>query len=220
MNGEADLMDFLAVDHHRLDALSDHGFRDVLSADARHLYLLAPGDPHLLRHFHGNLDERLRYELHVHRIVLRPVVIKFGQSIGRADNRVTVLRRAVFVLRRFEALGHRIVRLRWMEWVVDRTFDRFVMFGERPIGKGGERPKDSSHALRIHDERTHVIFRLGIDLEVHHVVADPFLLLFVPPDLLSRWIPRLAVRVARRAVVKYAAIRRPGPAPARMYAQI
>src|SRR5216684_5697963 len=147
-------------------------------------------------------------------------MIMLGHAIGRTDNRVTVLWRGVFVVRRFEALRYRIVRLRWMEWIVNRTLSRFVMFGEGSIGKSGERPKDSSYALRIHDERTHVILGLGIDLEVHHVVADPFLLLFVPPNLLSRWIPRLAVHVAGRAIVKHAAVRRPGPAPARMYAQI
>src|SRR6202023_605087 len=106
-----------------------------------------------------------------------------------------------------------------MEWIVNRTFDRFVVFRERSIGKGPERRKDSPYALRVHDERAHVIFWLGIDLEVHHVVADPFLLLFVPPDLFSRWIPGLAVNVGRRAIVNDAAIRRPGPAPSRMHTQ-
>src|ERR1700738_3300275 len=112
-----------------------------------------------------------------------------------------------------------MVGLLRMERIFNRTFDRFVVFGERSIGKSPERPKDSPYALRIHDERTHVIFGLGIDLEVHPVVANPFLLLFVPPDLFSRWIPGLAVDVARCAIVEDAAIRRPRPAPSRMHTQ-
>src|SRR5713226_525153 len=146
-------------------------------------------------------------------------MIMLGHAISRADNRVTVLRRGVLIFRSLEALHYRIVRLRRMKGVVNRTFDRFVEFGERSIGKGRERAKDSPYAFRIHDERDHVIFRLGIDLEVGHVVANPLLQVCVPPDLFSRWIPGLAVHVARRAIVEDAAIRRPGPAPSRMYTQ-
>src|SRR6202521_434365 len=213
MNGDADLVDLFAVDHHGLDALCDHRFRDVFPADARNLYLFAPAETHLLRHFGGNLDERLRDELHVHRIVFRPVVIMLGEAISRADNGVAVLRRAVFVIRRLEAFYHRIVGPLRMEWIVDRALGRFVVFGERSIGKGRERPKDSPYALRIHNERAHVIFGLGIDLEVHHIVANPFLLVFVPPDLFSGWIPGIASHIARRAIVEDPAIRRPGPPP-------
>src|SRR3984893_4675149 len=106
-----------------------------------------------------------------------------------------------------------------MQHVVHRAFYRLVEFGERSVGKRRERAKDSSYALRIHDERAHMIFRLGVDLEVGHVVANPFLLAFVPPDLFSRWIPGLAVHIARGAIVEDAAIRRPGPAPSRMHTQ-
>ena len=157
--------------------------------------------------------------MHIHRIVLRPIVIKLRKAIGRADNRVTVLRRAVFVFRRFEALDHRIVRLLRMQRIVNRALNRFVEFGERSIGKSCQRRKQSSYALRIHDERAHVIFRFGIDLEIGYVVANPFLLAFVPPDLFSRRIPGLAVHIARRAIVEHAAIRRPGPAPSQMQTQ-
>src|SRR6266481_9529282 len=104
-----------------------------------------------------------------------------------------------------------------MKRVVNRTFNWFIVFRERSIGKGRKRTKYSPYALWVHDERAHVIFRLGIDLEVGHVVANPFLLAFVPPDLFSRWIPGLAVHIERRAIVEHAAIRRPGPAPSRMH---
>src|ERR1700676_4543995 len=107
-----------------------------------------------------------------------------------------------------------------MGWIVNRTLDRFIVFGERSIRKGPKRAKDSPYAFRIHDERAHVIFGLGIDLEVRYIISDPFLQAFVPPDLLARGIPGLAVRVARRAVIEHAPIRRPGPAPSRMHAHI
>src|ERR1700719_1548224 len=219
MNGETDRVDLLAIDNQWLAALGDHRFGNVTSTDARDFYFFAAGEAHFVGHLHRNLNERLRHELNVHGIVFGPVMIKLGQSVGRADNRVTVLGGAVFVVRGFETLDHRIVRLLRMEKIVNRTFDRFVVLGERSIGKGRERRKDSTYALRVHDERAHVIFWLGIDLEVRHVVADPFLLFFVPPDLFSRWIPGLAVNVTRRAIVEDAAIRRPGPAPSRMHTQ-
>src|SRR5580692_414490 len=166
MNGEANRIDFLAVDHQRLDSLGDHRFRNVISTDARYFYFFAAGEAHFIGHLHRNLDKRLWYELHVHRIILRPVVIKLGQAIGRADNRVTVLGRRIFVVRRFETLHHGIVRLLRMQHVVHRAFYRLVEFGERSIGKSGERRKNSPYALRIHDEWAHVIFRLGVDFEV------------------------------------------------------
>src|SRR6202051_3667301 len=217
MNGDTDRVDLLAIDHQWLDALGDHCFGNVTSTDARDFYFFAAGEAHFVGHLHRNLNERLRHELHVHGIVFGPVVIKLGQSVSRADDRVTVLGRAVFIVRGFETLDHRIVRLLRMDSIVYLVFDRFVVLGERSIGKGRERRKDSAYALRVHDERAHVIFWLGIDLEVDHVVADPFLLLFVPPDLFPRWIPGLAVNVTRRAIVEDAAIRRPGPAPSRMH---
>ena len=61
-----------------------------------------PADPQVLCQLLGNLHEWLRHKLHVHRIVLRPVVIVLGHSVRRADNRVALLRRAVFIVRRFK----------------------------------------------------------------------------------------------------------------------
>src|ERR1700694_2625659 len=100
-----------------------------------------------------------------------------------------------------------------MKRVVNRTLDRFVVFRERSIGKGSERPKNSPYALRIHDERAHVIFGLGIGLEGWHGVAHPFLRAFVPPDLLPRRIPGFAIEIAGRAVVQHPAVGRPGESP-------
>ena len=106
-----------------------------------------------------------------------------------------------------------------MQRIVNRTFDRLVKFGERAVGEGCERPEDSADAFGIHDEWAHVIFRLGVGLEIGNVVASPFLRGFVPPHLFSCGIERFAVEVAGRAIVKDAAIRRPGQTPVRMHTQ-
>src|ERR1035441_5340150 len=52
---------------------------------------------HALGEFKGNLDERLGHELDVHGIVLRPVVIMLGQTIGRADDGVVAAGLGVLV---------------------------------------------------------------------------------------------------------------------------
>ena len=46
-------------------------------------------------------------------------------------------------------------------------------------------------------------------LEIGNVIADPFLLRFVPPDLFAVRVPRLAIEITRRAVVQHAPVRRP-----------
>src|ERR1041384_7986854 len=104
-----------------------------------------------------------------------------GQAIRGTHNIETLVDRAELVHVRVEFLGDRIVRLLWMKWIGDRTFDRLVMFGKWSIGKGGEWPKDTPDSFGIHDERTHVIRGLGIDFEVWHIVPHPFLLRLVPP---------------------------------------
>src|SRR5579863_924992 len=42
---QADLISFLAIDHHRLDALGDEGFGDIEAAGASDLYLVAAANP-------------------------------------------------------------------------------------------------------------------------------------------------------------------------------
>src|SRR5580704_15135735 len=69
MNGKTDLINLLAINHHWLDALGDESFCHVVTAGAGHLHLVVAFNTQLLRQFDRNLDERLRYELHVHRIV-------------------------------------------------------------------------------------------------------------------------------------------------------
>ncbi len=106
-----------------------------------------------------------------------------------------------------------IIRLLRMQRICDGTFERLVMLGERTVGHAGQGYEQPADAFRIHDERTHVILGRRVGLEIRHVVADPALLRFVPPYLPPVVIPRLAVHVARRAVVHHAAVHRPGPAP-------
>ena len=70
-------------------------------------------------------------------------------------------------------LDHRIIGLVRVQRIRDRTFDRFVEFRERPIRQRAKRYKETPHTLRVHDERSHVIFRSRIGLEVGNIVADP-----------------------------------------------
>src|SRR6202034_4855941 len=71
----------------------------------------------------------------------------------------------------------------------------------------------SSDALRIHNEGSHVIFGMGVGLEVRHVIASPLSRRFVPPDLLAINIPGLPRDVARSSIVKHAPVGRPRPRP-------
>src|SRR2546428_10786504 len=61
--------------------------------------------------------------------------------------------------------------------------------------------------------------RLRIDFEVGPLVPDPPAGRFVPPDLPTLRVPRLAGWIARRTVVEDASIRRPGPRPVRIDAE-
>src|SRR5262249_33228627 len=91
--------------------------------------------------------------------------------------------------------------------------ERLVVLGEWSFRERCERREDAPYAFGVHDERPHVIRRFRIGFEVWHVVANPSLLRLVPPNLLARCIPRFARRIARRAVIHHATIRRPRPRP-------
>ena len=43
-------------------------------------------DAHAVGEFGRDFDERFRDELHIHRIIFRPVVIVLGQTVGGADD--------------------------------------------------------------------------------------------------------------------------------------
>src|SRR5260370_42119652 len=99
----------------------------------------------------------------------------------------------------------------WMQRILDRAFDRLVVFRERSIGEhsnGGEEP---AYALWIHDERPHVIFGRGVRFEVRHIIACAFSRRFVPPHLFPLRIPRVPIWVAGCAVIEHAAVRWPRP---------
>ena len=213
MNWNAYLKRFFAVDHHRLDAFGNHRFSDVLAAGAGDFYFLAAGNSHLVSKLRGHFDERFRHELHIHRIVLRPIVIVLSQSIGCADHVESLGRCSELIQVGFEFLRDGIVGLIRMQWIRDRTLDRFVMLRERSIGKRGQGCEDAADAFGVHDEGAHVIRRLRIGFEIGDIVTDPFLLGFVPPDLPAFHIPRLARWIAGGAVVHHTAIGRPGPRP-------
>src|SRR5512141_1708962 len=106
-----------------------------------------------------------------------------------------------------------------MQRILYWAFDLFVMLWEGSISHHTERHKDSRHSFRIHNERPHVILWSRIYFEVRNIDSYPFLSCFVPPDLLTLGIPRLAVDVTRSAVVQHAAICRPRPPPVRIDTQ-
>src|ERR1700680_615380 len=54
---QADLVHFLAVDGHRLNALGDKRLRDIEAPRAGDLYLIAAANPQFLGQFHGHFDE-------------------------------------------------------------------------------------------------------------------------------------------------------------------
>src|SRR5215813_2680398 len=93
------------------------------------------------------------------------------------------------------------------------------MSWEGPISKGAEGSENSSDSFGIHDEGAHVILRFRVGFEVWDVVADPFLLWFVPPHLAAGGVPGFSFEVAGCAIVKDTAIRRPGPPPILVDAQ-
>src|SRR5258708_6431870 len=100
-----------------------------------------------------------------------------------------------------------------MQWICDRTLDRFVVLREWSIGESCQRTKYATDAFRIHDEGPHVILRIRVGLEIGDVISDPCLLRFIPPDLPPARIPGLACHVAGCTVVKHAPVRRPRPGP-------
>src|ERR1700722_16592265 len=100
-----------------------------------------------------------------------------------------------------------------MQRILNRTFDGLVMLREWPICEHTDRSEQTPDAFRIHDERPHVILRMGVGLEVRPVIAYPLSRRFVPPALFAVRIPRLPVGIARGAIVKDAPICRPRPRP-------
>src|SRR5260221_5786554 len=100
-----------------------------------------------------------------------------------------------------------------MKWICDRTLYRFVVLWEWSIGECRQRAKDAANAFGIHDEGPHVVLRIGVGLEIGDVIANPFLLPFIPPNLSAARIPGLTLDVAGCAVVKYAPVGRPRPGP-------
>jgi len=85
-----------------------------------------------------------------------------------------------------------------MNQIVRRAFDRLIKSGNGPSANAQAR-KNSADALRIHDERAHVVAGFRIRLEVWHVVADPLLRRFIPPDLFPEH-PTVSQQVAHAVV--------------------
>src|ERR1044072_1900044 len=86
VNGYANLISLLAVNHHRLNAFGYHRFRDINTTGTGDSDFFAARDSHLIGELRRHFDKRLGYKLHIHPIVLGPVMIMLGQPIGRADD--------------------------------------------------------------------------------------------------------------------------------------
>src|SRR5829696_5041242 len=87
------------------------------------------------------------------------------------------------------------------------------MLREWTVGKCGEGSEDPPNPFGIHDERSHVVGWLGIDFEIRHIIADPLLLRFAPPNLPAFLVPWFAGGITRCAVVHHSTICGPRPGP-------
>ncbi len=106
-----------------------------------------------------------------------------------------------------------------MQRVGDRALRWFVVLRERTIRHGTEGHEQPAQALRVHDERAHVVLGIGISLEIRHVIAGPFACSFIEPNLLAAGVPGLAFQIAGSTIVEYAPVCRPRPAPVGMDAE-
>src|SRR5258708_40226110 len=104
-----------------------------------------------------------------------------GKPVRRADDVEAFSRGSVFIERSSELLDYRIVGLIWVQRILNRALDWFVILWEWSIGKSGERTKDPADSFSRHDERSHVVFGSRVRLDVRDVVAHPTLQCLIPP---------------------------------------
>ena len=165
MDRDADLIGLLAVDHHRLDALGDHGLGDVAGCGRCVTFTFSPPlMPISSASSAGISTNGSGTSCTFIGIVLGPVVVVLGQPVRRADDVEALLRACRTCpssVLNFLTTG--IVRLLGMERIRDRAFDRLVVLGERPVRECRPAARtDAAHAFGIHDERPHVVLRLGV----------------------------------------------------------
>src|SRR5437868_14268864 len=105
-----------------------------------------------------------------------------------------------------------------IERILQRRFQRLVVSGQRSVFESAGDP-NPSHAIWMHDERLitrdcvialcilrgSVAWRL-VFFEIRRIVADPLLLLRIPPDQLLALTPRPAIGACRRAVIEDASV--------------
>src|SRR5579871_2176476 len=117
VNRYADLVCLLALacELHPLDTSRHHGLGVVRTANAADLEFVSALDLQLVSQLSWNFYEWLRNKLHVHGIVLGPIVVVLGQAIRGADNVVALFGCAVLIHIRGEFLYHRIIGLAGMK---------------------------------------------------------------------------------------------------------
>ncbi|CAE6848227.1 hypothetical protein R69658_07031 [Paraburkholderia aspalathi] len=213
MQGQADRLDLFPFDHQRFDPLGDERHGDDVPAIGRHLHTIPRDHAHFLRQIFADLHELLRLHNRVQTRVLGPVVEMLGQTIRGGRMREILMRAEGGPIVREHArrrtADDRLV-IRMQRVIAERRFKRFVVLGEWPFHQTVAR-EEARHALRIHDERIHAVFRRLIHLEVGNVGTAPRLA--VPRDQLARGVERFAAGVAGSAVVQNPPVRRPRPCP-------
>nr|GEU28379.1 hypothetical protein [Tanacetum cinerariifolium] len=213
VNRQSDVVHFLAVDDQSLDPLGHHRLGDDVAALGRDLDPVAMHDPDFLAQLFADFDKLLGLDDGVQARMLGPVVEVLGQAVAGGRVRIVFLGTQVLAVVRENpcarvVVGTRVVRVHGV--VAHRRLERLVVLGERTLGQRIAR-EETRHAFGQHDERTHAVFRRFVAFVVGHIRARPGGA--VPRDQLAGRIERLAVDVARGAVVQHAAVGRPGPGP-------
>src|SRR5512146_3355224 len=85
MDGDADVVDRLARDLQRFQALRDYGDRLDVTTIRFHLHPITRFDPELARESLADLDELLRLQDGVEPAMLGPEVEMLGEPIGGTD---------------------------------------------------------------------------------------------------------------------------------------
>ncbi len=191
------LMDDLSVDRQHLHSGRDQGMSFDGSARSHNGHPFARSDRKLLRQLGRNLAEQFRLEFSQVRQSSRHASgrVMFRQPIRRQDERkTTVGRSGIFVSDAGSSVRHWIRLPLRIHRIADRRFERLVVRRQRAVFQTRRNPNPAEtigmkNKRLVAGERI-VAFRafgrliigwLGRD-KIRHIVARPFLGLFIPPN--------------------------------------
>src|SRR3984885_2581736 len=213
VNGDADVVQRLALDLEHLQALGDHGDGLDVAAVGADLYRIPARDAQLLAECGADLYKLLGLDDGVQAHVLGPVMEVLGEAIGgRRVRKLRGVAESLAIIREHPCRG--VAERAWLvgaqRVLRQRRFEGLVMLGEGALGHvlPGE---EARHAFRIHDEGTHAVGRVLVGLEVRDVSAAPGRA--VPGHQRPGAVEGLAVKIARGAVVEHAAVGGPRERP-------